>query len=68
MQDLNMISAVEMAKEAGIDPKRFRKALRDEALPWHVPNERWLVRRSSPEHDDMVRVLKQLMRRGAGMC
>jgi prophage maintenance system killer protein len=38
-------SAVDMAKQAGIDPKRFRKALRDEHFSWHNHNDRWTVGR-----------------------
>ena len=38
-------SAEDMAKQAGIDPKRFRKALRDERFSWHNHNDRWTVGR-----------------------
>ena len=60
-----LITAVEMARGAGIDPKRFRQALRDEGLDWHAWNERWTVEEGSQEHRDMLRVLKRLERKGA---
>ncbi len=37
------VTAIEMARAAGIDPKRFRQALQEEKLDWHRHNERWLV-------------------------
>jgi hypothetical protein len=39
-----------MAKQAGIDPKSFRKALRDERLSWHNRNDRWTVDVGSEQH------------------
>lgn len=54
------ITAVEMARSAGIDPKTFRRALRAEAFPWHGHNERWTVPVGSPQHNDMLRVLRSL--------
>lgn len=56
----NMISAIEMAKAAGIDPKRFRAALRGAGPQWHSHNGRWEVRIGSAEHADMARVLDTL--------
>ena len=55
-----MISAIELAKAAGIDPKRFRAALRGAGLQWHSHNGRWEVRIGSTEHADMTRVLDTL--------
>jgi len=55
------ITATEMAIKADIDPKRFRQALRNEQLPWHVHNARWTVLRGSKEHSDMKRVLGRLL-------
>ncbi len=54
------VTAVDMAKEAGISPKRFRQALRKANLPWHSYYERWEVPEGSPEHEDMKRVLERL--------
>lgn len=54
-------SAVEMAQSRGIDPKRFRAALRRAGLTWHSHNGRWEVSIGSPEHADMVRVLATLL-------
>lgn len=53
-------SAVEMARSRGIDPKRFRAALRGAGLQWHSHNGRWEVRIGSAEHADMTRVLDTL--------
>ena len=53
-------SAVEMARPRGIDPKRFRAALRGAGLQWHSHNGRWEVRIGSAEHADMMRVLDTL--------
>jgi len=49
-----------MAKEAGIDPKRFRQALRDERFSWHAHNERWIVKAGSDEHKAMQSVLHKI--------
>lgn len=54
------ITAVEMALESGIDPKRFRAALRAASLDWHPYNGRWEVVRGSDQHQDMERVMAQL--------
>jgi hypothetical protein len=57
---INVITAVQMARAHGIDPKRFRAALRQARIPWHAHNARWVVGISSPEHKDMERVLATL--------
>ena len=62
MQGHYEVTAAEMAKAAGIDPKAFRKGLRDEQLPWHHHYDRWTVREGSPEHRDMLRVSSRLTR------
>ena len=54
--------AVDMAKQAGIDPKRFRKALRDEHFRWHNHNDRWTVDIGSEHHRAMERVLRNFQR------
>lgn len=53
-------NAVEMARATGIDPKRFRAALRGASLKWHAHNGSWEVRVGSPQHADMQRVLDTL--------
>lgn len=55
-----LITAVDMAIASGIDPKRFRAALRAASLDWHPKNGRWEVVRGSDEHQDMERVMAQL--------
>jgi len=55
-----MTRAVDMAKQAGIDPKRFRAALRKENFAWHKHNDRWTVVIGSFEHAAMERVLGKL--------
>lgn len=37
------ITAVEMARAAGIEPKRFRAALRVASLPWHRHLMPWIA-------------------------
>ena len=56
-----LITAIIMADAVRVDHKQFRKALRKEKFKWHTYNERWKVEQESPEHDDMIRVLKQLI-------
>ncbi|HTX75750.1 MAG TPA: isoleucine--tRNA ligase [Terracidiphilus sp.] len=65
MHSRTQITAIEMAREANIDPKRFREALRDENLGWHDPFERWTVETTSQEYEDMRRVLNGLTTTGA---
>lgn len=55
-----LITAVDMAIASGIDPKRFRAALRAASLDWHPHNGRWEVVRGSDQHHDMERVMAQL--------
>lgn len=55
-----LITAVDMAIASGMDPKRFRAALRAASLAWHPNNGRWQVVRGSDEHQDMERVMAQL--------
>ena len=62
---MGQVSAVEMAKAAGIDPKRFRQALRDEEFDWHIHGANWTVNRGGPDHLDMERVLRRLVSRFA---
>ncbi len=54
------ITAVDLANAHGIEPKRFRAALRNAGLDWHSHNGRWEVVVGSPEHQDMERVLARL--------
>ncbi|MEQ8246196.1 MAG: hypothetical protein RID42_00800 [Alphaproteobacteria bacterium] len=58
----NEISAIDMARQANVEPKSFRRALRAEGLTWHRHAERWTVDRGGPEHRDMTRVLNRLVR------
>lgn len=56
-----LLTAIDMALASGIDPKRFRAALRAASLGWHPHNGRWEVVRGSDQHQDMERVM-------AGLC
>ena len=56
------VTAVEMAKAEGVDPKKFRAALRRESFSWHSLGERWTVGRDSPEHRDMQTVMDRLLK------
>jgi hypothetical protein len=50
-------TANEMANRAGVDPRRFRQALRGERFPWHFDWERWKVEIGSEQHRAMERTL-----------
>jgi len=54
--------AIDMAKKAGIEPKKFRDALRKEKLIWHQHNDRWTVEIGSAEHAAMESVLRKDIR------
>ena len=56
----DLVTAAEMARERGIDPKRFRAALRAADLGWHVHGGGWTVQRDSSEHADLKRILASL--------
>lgn len=58
----DLITAIDIARSAGVDPKAYRQALRDADFPWHHHNERWTVEIDSPEHEAMRRVLNLLKR------
>lgn len=49
-----------MARAAGMDPKRFRNALRAENFPWHGRDQPWSVELGGSEHRQMVEVLDRL--------
>lgn len=55
-----LITAVDMANANGIDPKRFRAALRAAGLGWHPHNGRWEAMRGSDQHQDMETVMAQI--------
>lgn len=54
------VTAAEMARTAGIDPKTFRAALRRANPKWHAHHEKWEVPFGSAEHHDMGEVLASL--------
>jgi hypothetical protein len=55
-------NAVEMANKGGVDPKRFRAALRERNFHWHnKPYKRWTVDLGSSEFEDMQRILNELL-------
>jgi hypothetical protein len=56
-------TAIEMARQAGVDPKIFRRELRKQNFRWHIPNERWIVDIGSERHDAMKAVLRKLSTR-----
>ena len=57
--DMSTINAEAIAKEAGVDPKAFRQALRDKQFPWHVPND-WTVEIGSDHYQSMLDVLREV--------
>jgi hypothetical protein len=54
------ITAVELARQANIDPKALRAALRRAGFRWHQHNAPWVAVEDSPEHHDMVRVCNEV--------
>ena len=58
-----LITAAEMARQVGIDPKAFRAALRATNLSWHREGARWEVITGSQEHHEMQNVLDELLQR-----
>jgi hypothetical protein len=54
------VTAAEIARAAGIDPKTFRAALRRANLNWRAHYEKWEVPFGSAEHRDMSDVLASL--------
>jgi hypothetical protein len=66
----DLITAEGLAKEAGIDARRFRSVLRrDKDMNCHELDSGWKVPQHSNEHTDMLRVLganeeREISRRG----
>ena len=58
----NTISAVEMADAVGVDPRAFMAALRAADLAWRRQKASWIVKRDSPQHEDMKTVLANLLK------
>ncbi|HEY5721077.1 MAG TPA: helix-turn-helix transcriptional regulator [Allosphingosinicella sp.] len=58
------VTAEEIAKRYGLNPKSYRAALREEQLPWHHKHERWTVEPDSPEEARMLSIARKLSRRG----
>ena len=65
MRGSPIVTAADMARTRGIDPKRFRAALRAENLPWHNHGDGWTVERGSSEHADLERILVGLASGGS---
>lgn len=58
------VTAIDIAGQHGLDPKRLRQALRDENLAWHsIKHARWIADCGSAEEADMQRVARQLASR-----
>lgn len=55
------ITAVQIAKANGVDPKVFGGRLRKAEMKWHQHGAPWEVPRGSPQHADMERVMAELM-------
>jgi hypothetical protein len=54
------ITAVDIAIANGLDPKRYRQALRNANLGWYQWGARWSVIEGSAEHRDMLLVLESI--------
>lgn len=58
---MGAVIAADLARRHGIDPKRFRQALRNARLPWYRHGASWSVDSGSPQHRDLLRVLGTLL-------
>jgi len=58
---VRLVTAAEIARAHGLDPKRYRQALRDARLGWYIHGAPWTVEEGSPRHRDLLRVLDGLM-------
>ncbi len=58
---MNYITAKEIAHHHGIDPKRYRQALRNAAFSWYVWGAPWTVTEGSTRHKQMMKVLEGLV-------
>jgi hypothetical protein len=56
-----LVTAAEIARAHGLDPKRYRQALRDAKLSWYVWGAPWTVPAGSSQHDDMLHVLQAVL-------
>ncbi len=54
-------SAMAMARSIGIDPKAFRDALDKQKFAWRTGEGPWVVELDSPEHLQMIGVLRTLL-------
>jgi hypothetical protein len=59
-------SAVAMARSVGVDPDLFSAALRKKKFAWHAQGGGWLVEVDSPEHLQMIDVLKTVFAAQSG--
>ena len=57
---MTLVTAAEIARKHGLDPKQFRQALRDANFSWYVWGARWTVEAGSTRHEDMLDVLRRL--------
>ena len=58
-------TAAAMARSIGVDPQDFRQALRERNFSWRPVEGAWIVEVGSPEHLEMIRVLKKLFANAA---
>jgi 3-hydroxyisobutyrate dehydrogenase-like beta-hydroxyacid dehydrogenase len=56
------VSAVDLAKKAGVSPKAFRAALRKAGFDWHQHRAPWVADRGSQQERDMRNVLRSMSR------
>jgi len=67
---MDHVTAKEIAAQFGLPEKQFRQALRNAALPWRPQYTRgintvWTVPLNGPEHEDMLRVARQMSEKRA---
>lgn len=59
-------SAKVMARMVGLDIALFRAALKEKNFAWHAPETPWAVDVDSPEHAQMIAVLREVFAREFG--
>lgn len=58
---MTIVTAAELAEDAGIGYERFREVLAKCGFDWHEPNDLWQAEEGSMAHRDMHRVLERLL-------
>ncbi len=58
-----LVTAEQIARHFGLDPKSYRARLRQAQLDWHEANARWEVETASAEQKDMLSIAEEMKAR-----